>query len=268
MVLEKFRENDPAYASLVERLTAMTGAGSATESIHLLIQKATAVHAKEAAWQAPVLEGLARGMENRKSPFPVSEPDQRLLVKTFFESHSEPLRRASLQMLRINGISGESLKAASVAKAVLIIKDSALPEGKRAEAIDFLTLGDPSAQVSMLEKLLVPQEQPAVQLAVLRTLNQVPSNNVSEYLIRQWPVLTTEIREAAIGVLMANPERSALLIDALEKGKILTSSVSFDRSVSLMMMKDESLRNRARLYLRKTKRRQKKLIKPIRQHLI
>jgi len=136
-----------------------------------------------------------------------------------------------------------------------------MSEEKRAEAIDFLTLGDPSAQVSMLEKLLVPQEQPAVQLAVLRTLNEIPSNNVSEYLIRQWPVLTTEIREAAIEVLMADPERSALLIDALEKGKILTSSVSFERSVGLMMMKDESLRNRARRLFTKNEKEAKEINK-------
>jgi putative heme-binding domain-containing protein len=151
-----------------------------------------------------------------------------------------------LQMLKIDGISNLTLKTASIAKAVSIIKDSSLSREKRADAIDFITLDDPSAHVLLLENLLVPQEQASVQLAALRTLSKIPSNAVSEYLIQQWPALTNEIRDAAIGVLMVNPERRALLIDAIEKGKILASSVSFNRSVSLMMMKDENLRKRAR----------------------
>ena len=60
---------------------------------------------------------------------------------------------------------------------------------------------------------------------------------------------------------MANPERSALLIDALEKGKILSSSVSFERSASLMMMKDGSLRNRARRLFTKNEEEAKEINK-------
>jgi putative membrane-bound dehydrogenase-like protein len=261
VVLEKFQDNVPAYASLVQRLTTMVGASTGLEDIHQLIQKATDIQLKKQTWQTPILKGLAQGMKNRKSPLPVSEPDQNLLVKTFFENPSEELRQASLQMLKMNGISKESLKNASIAKAVLIIGDTSLSDEKRADAIDFISLGDPSSHASLLEKLLVPQEQPSVQLAALRTLSLIPSNSVGEYLIQQWPVLTTEIREAAIGVFMTNPERRALLIDALEKGKILTSSVSFGRSVSLMQSKDESLRNRARILFTKNEGQAKEINK-------
>jgi putative membrane-bound dehydrogenase-like protein len=259
VVLGKFDEKIPAYASLVQRLTTMVGSGTNMEDIHRLIQRATTVQANEPGWQASILEGLSQGMKNRKPVVPVSEADQRLLVKTFFETPSGKLRRASLQLLQTNGISDVSLSGTSITKAVRIVSDTTLSDEKRADAIDFLSLGDPSTHASLLEKLLTPQERPTIQLAAIRTLSRIPTNDVSEYLIQQWPVLTTEIRESAIGVLMQKPERIPLLINALEKGEILTSSVSFDRSVRLMQQKDESLRKRARKLFTKNEEQAKEI---------
>ena len=261
VVLEKFDNKIPAYASLVQRLTTMVGAGTNVEDIHNLIQKATMVQSNEQDWQASILEGLSQGMKSKEPVVPVSEADQRLLVKIFFETPSEKLRQAALQLLQTSGISDVSLKGTSITRTIRIISDSTMADEKRADAIDFLSLGDPSSHVPLLEKLLVPREKPVVQLAALRTLGHIPTNDVSEYLIQQWPVLTTEIRESAISVLMQNPERIALLIDALEKGKILTSSVSFSRSVRLMQQKDESLRKCARKLFTKNQEQAKEVNK-------
>ncbi|MEJ7767331.1 MAG: PVC-type heme-binding CxxCH protein, partial [Chitinophagaceae bacterium] len=261
VVLEKSQDHVPEYASLVQRLTNMVGASAASRDIHQLIQKATTLQIKEQSWQAPILEGLALGMKKRKVPVKIAETDQRLLIKTFFDNPSAALRQSSLQLLAVSGISNEAVKTASITRAVNITSDTSQTDEKRAEAINFLALGDPSLHVSRLEQLLVPQEQSIVQLAALRTLGRVPTNKVSEYLIAQWPALTTEIRQAAIGILMANPERVPLLIDALEKGKILTSNVGFGRSVSLMQSKDPDLRKRARLLFTKGEREAKEINK-------
>lgn len=257
-VLRQFRNDNRAYVSLVQRLTAMVGGGADPEAIHQLIKKGTDLKSPNGA-QAPILKGLAEGIENRKLPFAVSFADQHLLVKAFFEDVSGELRTASLQLLKTIGVSNESLKSSSVARAVLIAGDSSLADNKRADAIDFISLGDPSSEIMLLKKFLVPQEQPMVQLAALRTLSLIPSSNVCEYLIEQWPVLTTTIREAAIGVFVANPERIAILIDALEKGQIQTGSVSFSRSVHLMQVSDESMRNRARVLFTKNQEEAKKI---------
>jgi putative heme-binding domain-containing protein len=60
---------------------------------------------------------------------------------------------------------------------------------------------------------------------------------------------------------MQTPERITLLIDALEKGKILTSSVSFSRSVRLMQQRDEDLRKRARVLFTKNQEQAKEVNK-------
>jgi putative heme-binding domain-containing protein len=59
-------------------------------------------------------------------------------------------------------------------------------------------------------------------------------------------VLTKDIREAAISVFVTDTARIALFVDAMEKNKIQTSSVSFNRSVGLMQVQDEKLRMRTR----------------------
>ncbi|WP_349316252.1 PVC-type heme-binding CxxCH protein [Chitinophaga sp. MM2321] len=247
VILNKYQQDVPAYASLVQRLTTMMGGSDSATVIHELIRKSTGTPSpKTEAWQSAIMKGLAQGMKNRKSPLTVAEPDQQLLIHTFFTSPSNDLRHASFQLLKSTGISDDLVKAAAIAQALTIAGDTKLPDEKRADAIDFISLGDATPHLSFLEKLIVPQEQPRVQLAALRTINTIPSTEGAQYLIRQWPVMTTEIREAAISVFLHNQERIALLIDAMEKNQILTSSVSFNTSVGLMQVRDEKLRERTR----------------------
>jgi putative membrane-bound dehydrogenase-like protein len=261
VVLAKYDKSVPAYGTMVQRMTTMVGASGGAEEIHHLIQSATGVQQQQQVAQASILEGLAQGMKNRKPALQISSQAQGLLVSTFFESPVAELRKASLDLLKASGLTEGTLKTASIAKAVSIAEKKGVSDEKRADAIDFLSLSNPSTHAAMLEKLLVPKEQPVVQLAALRTLSLIPSTGVSEYLIQHWPLLTTEIRDAAIGVLMSNPERAALLIDALEKGKILTGSISFSRSVRLMTLKDENLRNRARKLFTKNEKQAKDINK-------
>ncbi|MBO9573276.1 MAG: dehydrogenase, partial [Chitinophagaceae bacterium] len=82
-VLKNYKNDVPAYASLVQRLTNMTGASGTAEDIRKLMEQGASV-AGIKPWQAPVLFGLADGLRNR-TPSPVSEKDKELLVKTFFE---------------------------------------------------------------------------------------------------------------------------------------------------------------------------------------
>ncbi len=261
VVLEKFQVDHPGYASLVQRLTAMVGASADTKNIHQLIQQAVVDQPEKHPWQAPVLEGLAQGIKNSKSAVAVAESDQKLLVKTFFESPSEALRRAALALLKTTGISNGSLKADAVKKAAAMVPDTSLPDKQRADAIDFLSLGDPSSHIDLLKRLLTPQERLTVQMAALHTLSLIPSNEVCEYLVQQWPTLTNDVREEAVGVFLTNPGRMKLLIDALETDKIPGSSVSFTKSVKLMQVNDDSLRKRARIFFTKNQQQAKEINK-------
>lgn len=267
-VLEKFKPEDPAYESMVQRLTTMIGIGGEPEGINNLIQKATtAGDTKQTTWQAPILEGLSRGLKSRKSQFTLTADHQKMLVQTFFESHSDKMSHSAVLLLKVNGITERALKHKSLERALKIVKDTSQPEQKRARAIDFLSLGDPDNYFEILKKLLVPQEQPIVRLSALRTLNVIPGEKVSKYIIQQWPELTPEIREASINIFLVNPERVNLLLSAIEADKIKAGSISFSNSVQLMLQPDSTLRNRARTLFTKGKEQEKKVNKEYRRAL-
>jgi cytochrome c5 len=246
VAMNKFKPEDPAYASLAKRLASMIGSGGEVENIRNIISKATLSKSEKQTWQPAVLEGLADGLERRKIASSELQNEQEILIKTFFENPSSSMREAALQLLKVIGIHDESLAETSIKKAVSIMQDRSMPDEKREEAINFLSLRNPVVYQAQLKKLIVPQEQATVQLAALKTLSLIPGLTVSQYILKQWPVLTPEIRDAAISTFLSSPDRVSYLLDAIDSGRIHKSSFSFIQGVQLMTGGDDKLRKRAR----------------------
>jgi putative membrane-bound dehydrogenase-like protein len=267
-ILHKFRPGVPAYALLLERLTRMVGIGGTDEDIHRLINLSLSEGSdKQPVKPASILQGLAQGLETRKSRLKFSQTDQQLLVNTFFENISTELREASLQLLKVNDITDASLKNASIQKAAAIMGNAALDSRKRAEATKFIALGDPASFAGELKKLINTKEEFQLQYAALQTLGLVKGTAVSEFAIQQWPILTPAIRDAAIKTFLADSARIVLLIEALEKNVINPGEISFSNSVGLMQNDNENLRNRARTLFTKNEREAKKVNKEYQQAL-
>lgn len=249
MVLKNFKSDVPAYGSLVQRLTGMIGSGGKSNDIHSLIQKACAAGTeKQSAWQSPVLSGLAHGLRKTK-PQPVDKEHQELIVETFFNHPSNEVRKASLQLLKVTGIQDESLAQESIKKAASVSVQKNLSNEKRADAITFIGLRNPAPYAENLKKFIIPQEHPTVQLAALQTLSAVPDMTVSKYVLQEWPALTPGIRDAALATFMSNPQRMNALLDAVESGKIMASSLGWSRTSSLMGQDNDTIRIRARALL-------------------
>jgi putative membrane-bound dehydrogenase-like protein len=247
VVLDKYQEDNAAYSSLVERLTTMAGVSGKQLIIQQLIQKATDVTKENRiGLQASILEGLAQGMEDKVARSPVSETDQNRVIKTFFEHPSSRVRKACFHLLQGIGIKNDNQARIAIEKAVAIGTDLHQPGDKRAEAIDFVSLRNPASQAVLLMKLVVPSEQLSVQLASLRTLRFVPDTTVCRYLLNQWPVLTPDLRDAAVGNFLDNPVRVAMLLNAIEAGKVQPTDLSWGRKVGLMAGSDEKLKTQAR----------------------
>lgn len=250
-VLDGYDSDVAGYSSLLRRVASMVAVTGAREEISRLIQKAVVPGSNEQlSWQGPMMDGLVAGLQSRKTKAPEFvagfREQQHILVATFFNHPSSQVRKACLRMLRIVGVNDERRMREAIERSVVIVQDQSLPDNERAEAIDFISLVDPAPYSSLLEGLFGPHEQPSVQLAALRTLSEMPNTVVSEFVLRQWQVLTPEIREAAIGTFLTSQERIRLLIDALESNKVQIGSISFGRRVRLMVNSDEDLRNRAR----------------------
>jgi putative heme-binding domain-containing protein len=244
LVLDNFKDESPAYASMVQRLTTMAGGVEEPRAIHTLIQMATDTN--QHAWQGSVLDGLAEGMKNRAPRVFIAEADEQLLINTFFQHRAAAVRNASLRLLKVNGIKKEALAIAAIEKAVLLAGDPDESPDKRAEAISFISLRDPSAYDSLMKKLFVPQEPLTIQLAALRTLAASRDTTVSQFLLDQWSTLTPEIQDAVVSQFLNSKFRIAMLLNAIEAGTIGETSITWPRKVRLMAQSDEVLRDKAR----------------------
>jgi putative heme-binding domain-containing protein len=268
VVLDSFRQDVPAYASLVQRLTAMIGASGKPGVIHKLVQKAILPGSEQqAAWQAPLLEGLAEGLKSKKANTAGIIEEQDVLVKTFFDHSSAKLRNAAFDMLKVIGIKNKTLQNKAIKRAVTIASNESQPGDKRVEAINFITLGNPAAHADLLQKLISSHEQLTVQIAALRTLSAIPGITISQYLLKQWQNLTPEIQNEAMNTFLVNPESIALLLDAIEAGKVQPASVGWQRSVELMAQSDLKLRDKARRLLTKSDAESVKVNKEYQQAL-
>ncbi len=251
VVIDSFKQDVPAYATLTKRLSTMIGASGKPEVVHQLIQRSVATGSPEQAhWQAALLQGIAQGLktQSKSSAF---KGEQEQLIQTLFENPSVPVRDASLKMLKVIGLQNNSSVKKAKDKAVAIAGDKTQPEDKRVEAISFIALANPAPYAGLLKKLISHAEPSSVQIAALKTLSVIPDNTVSQYLLTQWSDLTPEIRDEAINSFMVNPKRIAVLLDAIEAGKIQSATIGWPRSVRLMAQSDLKLRERARKILTK-----------------
>ncbi len=248
-VMNNFRSDVPAYASLAQRLSAMIGAGNKLEIIHVLMQNAIGPGSKKTSgWQAPVLSGLSEGLRRNKPARAVLQTMEPFLVNCFFEHPAAEVRKAALELLTLAEIKGNSIEAGMV-KAASIAGNKARPEAGREEAIHFLGLSDAAPYSNMLKGLIIPQEQPSVQIAAIKILGKMTGTNICAYLLQRWDVLTPGIRDAALPVFMQDEGRMLLLLDAVEKKHIDPTSISWNHRVQLMSNEDEKLRDRARVLL-------------------
>ena len=259
-VLASFKDDVPAYTSLVQRLSAMTGRSGDLEKVHQLFRKATTSGSESAAkWQASVLEGLAQGL--RRSGSADLQKEKSLLVQTYFDHSSAEVRKASLDVLKVIGLPENASTKAAVEKSLSRAKNKTLPAERRAEALDFLALNDPVKYKSLFKELIAPGEQLPVQLSALQAFSSIPGVEVSEYVLEQWTVLTPDLRDAALNTFLTDQDRKVMLLDAIEKGDVRQSSLGWRRSVRLMTQGDEALKSRARLLLATDEAQQREIVK-------
>jgi putative membrane-bound dehydrogenase-like protein len=243
-VIDRFRPGSGAYASLVQRLATMIGSGGDPATIRGLVERAVRVGSKEQAeWQGAALSGIAQGIRSQNAVF---AGEHALLIRTFFEHPASPVRKAAFSLLKAIGIPDEAEATNAIGRALKNVGNKSLPEGVRAEAADFLQLRNPAANADALKALIVPQEPLPVQMAALRTLGAIPDLSVCKYLLDQWEVLTPAVQDAALNMFMINPERSNLLLGAIESGKVLQTSLGWPRTQYMLGNPDSSVRARAR----------------------
>ena len=244
LVLDRFEGDIPAYASLAQRLSAMIGRKG--QNVRELLKRATNSRSKEVyAWQAPVLKGLAEGIKRKELSTTDYRMEQHALIKAFLQHPSADIRNASLQLLQEIGLPDGSKTVNALQQAKKMIQNYRLPIERRVESLNFLALGNPVRDSALLKELIAPGEPLPIQLAALKTLSSIPDQTVSKYVLEQWQVMTPAVRTVALQTFLKNSNRTTLLLDAIETGRIQKTNIDRALAVSLMSSQDQALKTRA-----------------------
>lgn len=243
--LQKYKAGIPAYDQLLQQLAAMAVAGNGMKPDSLV---RSVVKGPQQPWQAPLLEGIAEGLRYKKKEELLSKETEVMVLKSCFEHPADKVRKAAYSLLKVTGVSDVDLLTKAMHRAEEHINNKQLPDEKRVDAINILSLGNPAPHTDLLKKLITPQEHPTVQLAALKTLSLVPDDIISTHLAENWALVTPAIQEEAIKLLMNSGTRRKLLMDALVAGKIPGSSISWLNIDRLMQDGNDTIRNAARKF--------------------
>lgn len=249
-VLNRFDASKPAYPSLVERLSTLTGAGGTPEEVRSVVGRALKPESgTHSGWQSAMLRGLAQGLKNNTAASAALRADQSFLVEAALNHESTTVRQGSIRLLGLTGLPASPASQEAISKSARRALEKASPSESRTAAIQFLALDDPGRHAELLKGLISPTEPTAVQLAALQTLAGTPGVGISEFVVSHWTTLTPEVRNAAINTFMGNEARVTLLLDAVEKKVIDPASIGWPRSVGLMAQGNAVLKSRSRALL-------------------
>lgn len=125
--------------------------------------------------------------------------------------------------------------------------DSGVPLTQRLHAVRLLGYGSFAEGGELLASLLQPRETQEIRHAAVQALGMMADPKVAEVLAAEeaWRLYTTPVRKAALATLLSRPERTAVLLSALESGSIQPWSIDPVSRRRLMTHKDEALKAQA-----------------------
>ena len=131
--------------------------------------------------------------------------------------------------------------AAIFEKAASAAKDSSAAEPKRIDSIHILTVAPPAQAESALLVCIEDGQPEIVQAAALAALGRIPGASITEAIIAKWAGLQNRARASAAAVLLARPERSLALLNAIAAKKIAAADLTTSDAQALFQHKDKEV---------------------------
>jgi putative heme-binding domain-containing protein len=197
--------------AFLTRLAAMIGASGGDADLGRVLTVLTGDEG--GTWRTAVLEGLGQGL--RSSGRPLARLGDQPKLKPFFE------------------------------RAAATARDDKASLADRTAAVRLLGSGPAALAFPPLEELLAPQAAAELQLAAVKALAGQEGPRVAEVLLAGWASHAPAVRREAAEVLFMKPERLKLLLDAVEKKKVLPVHIEPARVEQLRKHPDSEVRRRA-----------------------
>jgi putative membrane-bound dehydrogenase-like protein len=245
-----------ARATFFRQTSAVIGARQKSVEIRqVLVTLLRSPKAGSSWWRAASLDGLAQGFGPAAQASRIhasgesharADLGQDLLLK-LFEEPDDDVRRASLRVLAATGLPSNA--APLLQRAAATAQSAAQPPALRADAIDFVALGDPAAHEALFKNLIDPRQPEAVQASAVRGLGRVKGAAVGTYLIERWKSMTPAVRMDAADAMFLDPERPNVLLEAIKRDTVQPWTLAFRHKRQLLMSRDATRREAARSLL-------------------
>lgn len=184
-----------------------------------------------------------------------NEPKEVSQVIAFIARNDDPALSFSLLRTLGNGLqraggslrqveAGETVKSL-LAQAAKAAWDNQAGEGTRVEAIQLLGLAGYDESGAALFSLLAPQQPQTIQLSALAALSRFAGPRVPDELTRRWGDFKPRVKSEALSILLARPERAAVLLQAIQNGVIQPSDLTTAQIKFLRNHGDQGLRESA-----------------------
>jgi putative membrane-bound dehydrogenase-like protein len=198
------------------------------------------------------VRGLAKGWPSGKPPRLDAQTEKDLVR---LAARLSPERRGVLVRLAAGWGSKEFAKAGGdLSKGLLAkVKDaSAAPAARVAAAEELLGYQPADAElVKAIFEQVTPQAAPELVTGLLRALRASETADTAGLILGRLPGLTPAARSAGIGVLLARPEWTRKLIEALDTGKLQVTDLSLDQKQALADHPDAAIRKGALAVLKR-----------------
>jgi putative membrane-bound dehydrogenase-like protein len=130
-----------------------------------------------------------------------------------------------------------------VEKLESLARDPEGPMKNRTTAVSLLAFAPSAANV--LLPFVSPNQQQPIRVAAISALGSLPGAEHWRPLLQDFASDTPPIRRAIIDGLLANADRTKLLLDAIESGQVKTSEIDLAQVKRLITHRDTSIKDRA-----------------------
>ncbi|CAA9495381.1 MAG: hypothetical protein AVDCRST_MAG96-1708 [uncultured Segetibacter sp.] len=236
-------------ASFFRNCAEIIGLSQNADEIKSLIRQATRSNSSSSGWwQAACLDGLTKGISVKGHPSADFSGEKSLLLSKFDEKAPVLVRTASLNLLSVLGLQKDESWNAALTKAKAVATSTAANVAYRKDALQLIMLDKEHSNEyhALFKKLITPHEPESLQQAALTAYNKLSPDSAAASIIRNWKNLTYGVRDAAMNVFLSSVGNMNLLLDAVKKNEIQSTSISWPRMVQLMNNDDAGIRRRAR----------------------
>lgn len=191
---------------------------------------------------AQELTGLTRGLELVRARY-LQVPGAEPALLQQIDSGNEPVRRAAWEAswhFKLDKLLQRAMKDAT---------NVDLPEANRVIAIRALRGGRFNAVGPVLDKILVPNALPNIEVAAIDSLAAFDDPSVAKIILAHWGDLSPQAHEHGFEALVAHKNRVPVLLQAVQEGKLDRSALDGSVRSHLYENPDPAIVSRARTLL-------------------